>query len=387
MRGIIAASLISFVAAGCAPYGGLVAPEPESEELEAIPDYFSPERLAAPLTARVSSPAPVGFDFLGIKSPAWDCDSMLRSLNTLPHAVPCGAFLDSTFGTSDVCLKRLLASGRCSSFRGHLAWTNHRSASAAALSGTARYLDALAVAFPSVVVFGSAICEANQTSAQSSAVNAALRPLMPHVAHLVDSGISGVDPSAIREMHGPKGLAPAVSLDGQSATDVDVESFKTHGELYALLWDRSFNCRFSDKDNRPPSKRTDCPNQDQFNLITRYWYPMPPWPPGPPRLGPGEIWKPMAENYGGCKGRMCRPVAILNRRWPSINILAMNGQKLISCPYGGTFGRNQSRYYCYLTAFQLGQLAERTAQSEFVFLDAPGYRVVINTYRRGGVMR
>lgn len=342
--------------------------------------------LTAGLFAAPASAAPVGFDFLGIKSPRWDCDAMLQSLSTLPAPVPCGAFLDNTFGKSDACLRRLLASGRCSSFRGHLAWTNHKPSTSAALAPAASSYDALAAANPRVKFYGSAICEHYMTAQQSSALNASLRPLMPHIQAIVDSGSNAADPAAIRECHGPDRVCTAVSLDGQSAFDVDVERFKNNGTEYALLWAHPYNCKHSDKDKRPPATRTDCPTQDQFNLLTRISYPMPPWPPGAARLSPPEIWKPMSENHGGCKGKDCKPVAILNARVKQLIVRGMNGKQIATMPYFGPYGR-QSRYYANLTAFQLGQLAEQVSQSEFIYLDDGKRWQVVNAYRRGGVMR
>lgn len=352
-------------------------------------------QLTAVLGMAVCHIAPVlgqeiGLDFLGIKSRAWDCNAMMAAVNTLPKPIPCGAFLDDTFGTSDACLRRLLASGKCSSFRGHLAWTNHKPLPASALAPRARSFDALIAAFPGITSYWSAICEHAMSAQTSAALNASLKPLMPHVRGFVDSGMTAADPSAIRECHGPNKKCTAVSLDGQDALDYDVEAFKRNGTLYSLLWGRSFNCKFSDKDTRPPSKRTDCPTQDQFNHYVRLLFPMPAYPSGE-RLQPNEIWKPSAENYGGCKGRDCKPVAILNTRSARVDVVGLNGRVLGWMRYGGTYGRNQHRYYLGQgsgqTAFQLGQGAEAQSGSEFVLLKISNRKIVVNSYRRGGLMR
>ena len=327
----------------------------------------------------------VGFDFLGIKSRNWNCDAMLASLSTLPGPVPCGAFLDDTFGTSDTCLRRLLASGHCSLFRGHLAWTNHANLPVSSLIPGAKFFDALSAEYRNIGFYASAICEHSMTAGTSSAINAALRPLMPHVAGIVDSGMRAADPSAIRECHGPQARCTAVSLDGQNAVDEDVEAFKTHGQLYSLLWSDFFNCKFGSKDKRPPQQRTDCPNLDQFRLLVRIAYPQPPLPPGATLTG-GEIYKPQSENYGGCQGRSCKPVLILKTNQHSVNVYAMGGQVLAVAPAGGKFMRpGLWRYYVPMTAFELGQKAEAIAGSEFCQADDGNHRVVFNCYRRGGV--
>lgn len=312
---------------------------------------------------------------------------MMRAVSSLPGKFPVGAFFDDTFGTSDACLRRLLSSGKVSAFRGHLAWTNHQKIPVQTLIPRAQKLNALAAEYPGVAFYASAVCEHYLTAFESAAVNAALRPYLPNVKGIVDSGSKAYDATAIRETHGPSGPGtPFASLDGQSAVDVDVEAFKKRGLYFALIWDRSFNCRFADRDKRAPQTRTDCPNQDQFNLIVRYAYPQPAWPAGE-RLASNEIWKPSAENYGGCKGRMCKPVAILNTPGKTIEVQTLSGQKIVTMTYGGPFGRGQSRYYSPLTAFQIGQFAEARSGSEFVVLVAGKRRIVVNAYRRAGSFR
>lgn len=347
----------------------------------------------------------VGLDFLGIKSRAWNCDAMMNALRTLPKPIPCGAFLDDTFGTSDACLRRLLASGKCSSFRGHLAWTNHRPLPASALIPRAKYFDALAAAYPSIRSYGSAICEHPLSAGQSAALNAGLRPFLPHMSGIVDSGMSAADPSAIRECHGPNKKCTAVSLDGQDALDYDVEAFKRNGQLYSLLWGKSFNCKFSDKDKRPPSQRTDCPTPEQFMHYVRLLFPMPPLPPGERPKGM-QIVKPSSDNHGGCKGKDCKFLWITNpfkdsRGRPAnpntIPLRAMNGVQIdtLSCYRGKTncndprnwYLNKYPRYYASRGAFPIGQDAERVGGSEHVIIDEGRSRIVVNAYRRAGAPR
>jgi hypothetical protein len=340
----------------------------------------------------VANAQEVGLDFLGIKSRAWNCDAMMAAVNTLPKPIPCGAFLDDTFGTSDACLRRLLASGKCSSFRGHLAWTNHKPLPASALVGRAQYLDALAASYSSVTIHPSAICEHGDSASQSAARNAALKPYLSHCGQMVDSGMSQADATAIRECHGPFKKCTAVSLDGQDALDYDVEAFKRNGTLYSLLWGKSFNCKFSDKDKRPPNQRTDCPTQDQFNHYVRLLYPQPPFPPGE-RLTSKQIYKPSADNHGGCKGKDCKPVYITNSRQPRINITALDGRQVGWLKYYGPYDgiRGAHRYYLATgsgqSAFQLGQDLERLSGSDFGLLHDGRSRFVFNAYRRGGASR
>ena len=331
----------------------------------------------------------IGIDPLGIRrgAPAWDCNAMMRAVNTLPGQRPLGAFEDTTFGNDDSCLDRALDSGKFDIYRGHLKWTNHAPISANQLIPYARQLSARCARHPGVTCFASLVCEHSMTAQQSAAMNAALKPYLNGIPIIVDSGMKGADPAALRECHGPTARCTGISLDGQSVTDVDWEDTKRHGSKYVLLWDRSFNCRYADGDNRPPNKRTDCPNADQWMHFARLLYPMPPWPPGLPKLGPNEIWKPSAENYGGCAGRACKPVLILNIRVPAVRVLAMNGQLIATMPFGGSFGKNQSRYYLAMTSFQLGQSGESLARSEFVILDTGRGRYVVNAYRRFGLFR
>lgn len=334
----------------------------------------------------------VGLDFLGIKSRAWNCESMMAALNTLPRPIPCGAFLDDTFGSSDACLRRLLASGKCSSFRGHLAWTNHKTIPIAALIPRSVAFNALAAQTPQSSMCASVICEHSMTSAQSAALNAGLKPYLSAMRGIVDSGMTQADPSAIRECHGPNKKCTAVSLDGQDALDYDVEAFKRNGTLYSLLWGKSFNCKFSDKDKRPPAQRTDCPTQDQFNHYVRLLYPQPPFPPGE-RLTPKQIYKPSADNHGGCKGKDCKPVYITNSRQPRINITTLDGRQVGWLKYYGPYDgiRGAHRYYLATgsgqSAFQLGQDLERLSGSEFGLLHDGRSRFVFNAYRRGGASR
>lgn len=337
----------------------------------------------------------VGFDFLGIKSPAWNCRAMLAPLMTLPGQVPVGAFIDNTFGTSDACLRALLSSGRVYAFRAHFVWSNHQAVSLATSIHWATYFNQLALAYPDIAFFPSDICEHSMTAAQSAARHAQLQPYLtaPNIKTWVDSGTKFADPAAIRECHGPTNPCTAKSLDGQSAVDIDVERFKQTGTLYSLLWTRAYNCRKKDDDKTPPNRRVDCPTQDQFNLMTRYFYPMPGVPS--PQLSGGEISKPEAENYGGCKPntRDCRPVYILHIKNPSgVRIYAANGSPICWAKYGGPFTvRGLYRYYlglgCQLSAFPLGQSAEGRAGSETCMVDDRPTPVYFNCYRRQGVYR
>lgn len=334
----------------------------------------------------------VGLDFLGIKSRHWDCNAMMRAVESIPGKVAAGAFLDETFGNSDACLRRLLASGKVSKFRGHLAWTNHASLPASALAPRAQYLNALAAAYPSVEFMYSGICEHHMSSAQSSALNVALRPLMPRIRHTVDSGLKAKDPTALPEVHSNRAKSVVISQDGgtngdgNGLWDVDIEETKRNGSFVTFLWDKSFNCRRKD-DKRKPADRTDCPNQDQFNHAVRLTFPQPAWPQGQ-RLTSKQIWKPLSDNHGGCKGKDCKPVYITPTRQRAINITTLDGRVVATMPYFGTFQGGGHRYYLTsMTAFQLGQKLEALSGSEFGLLHDGRNRFVFNPYRRGGLMR
>ena len=329
----------------------------------------------------------VGYDFLGIKSKYWNCQDMLDAINTRPGRFPCGAFVDNTFGTSDLCLRRLLASNKCSSFRGHLAWTNHKPASAAQLIPTAKYLDALAVQYPQISFFASAICEHHLSASQSSALNAALKPYLPH-AQMVDSGLVAADSQVIRECHGSKARCPIVSLDGHNAVDIDIEDFKSHGSQWSLIWNRGFNCRL-ENGFTPPPQRKDCAKRDEFMWAVRISYPQPAWPAGQ-RLNNGQIYKNFAEYYGGADTRGNKPMFILRAKQPQVDIFAMNGRKIATAKYYGSFATpGLYRYYINdgLTSFQLGQKAETVAGSEFVYFPTNRGSYLINAYRRGPTFR
>lgn len=345
----------------------------------------------APTLAR----AEVGIDVLGIKSRHWDCNAMLAAVNTLPKPIPFGAFLDDTFGTSDACLKRLLRSGKVSKFRGHLAWTAHRPLPASVLVPRAQYLNALSVEFPSVEFIFSAICEHHMSAAQSSALNASLRPHMPRVRHTVDSGMFAKDPTALPEVHSNRARSKVISQDGgtngdgNGLWDVDIEATKKNGEWITLLWDKSTNCRRKD-DKRPPQERTDCPTQDQFNHIVRLTFAQPAWPAGT-KLTNKQIYKPLSDNHGGCRGKDCKPVYITPTKQPRIAITTINGKPLGWLRYFGSYQGGGHRYYLAngsgQSAFQLGQQAEAISGSEFAVLHDGRNRFVFNPYRRGGLMR
>lgn len=339
--------------------------------------------------------AEVGLDLLGIKSRHWDCNAMLAAVNTLPHQIAVGAFLDDTFGSDDRCLRRLLASGKISKFRGHLAWTAHKTVPASVLAPRARYINALAAEYPRVEFIYSGICEHHMTAQESRALNAALRPLMPLVRHTVDSGMYGKDPTALPEVHSNRASSMVISQDGgtngdgNGLWDVDVEQVKRNGKWMTLLWDKSSNCRRKD-DKRRPAERTDCPTADQFNHMVRLSFSQPAWPPGQ-RLTNKQIWKPLSDNHGGCKGKDCKPVYITPTRQPRINITTLDGRVLGHLRYFGSYQGGGHRYYLATgsgqTAFQLGQQAETLSGSEFAVLNDGRNKFVFNPYRRGGLMR
>ena len=351
--------------------------------------------LLAPTLAQAQE---VAIDALGIRSYHWNCPAWLSAVRSHPGKIGLGAFLDDTFVDKtkrydpDACLKATLATGKISFLRGHLAWTNHQTLAASALALRAQFLNALAAAYGSIRFYGSAICEHYMTAQQSAALNASLRPLMPLIKGIVDSGVRSKDPAALPEVHSNRAKGVIVSQDGGTNNDgngmwdVDIESTKKNASMFFFLWDKSLNCRLKD-DKRKPFQRTDCPTADQFNHIVRLTFPMPPYPAGTV-LPPPMIWKPMSDNHGGCKGKDCHPVYITPTRQRAINITTLDGRIVATMNYFGTFQGGGHRYYLTsLTAFQLGQTLERLSGSEFGLLHDGRSRFVFNAYRRGGASR
>jgi hypothetical protein len=373
------------------------------------------------------SHADVGFDYLGIQSPHWNCDAMLAPLKTLPGKVPAGVLVDHTFGSNDSCIHRLLQSGKVHSLRLHLmnatcvrnrvchgseylfgytiqslerAIVNRDPKLFAKLANAARMAANYGVYYPGVKIYVSGLLEHNLSRTAASILVSFLRSVLPAHVDVVDDPANPYAPlpGTILEAHGPHHRAPIVSLDGQSAEDVDIEAFKTHGSMFSLIWARSYNCRLNGA-FIDPRRRKNCPSQDQFNLMTRLWHKEPQAPHGKPSscrsVAPVQsprLWKTSADDHGTGNKRDNKPIWITKNAWPGgIQILGANGGPIGHMRYAGPYQGGGFRYYLGegsgQSAFQLGQDAETKAGSEWAYINEAGNCFLINAYRRAGSFR
>lgn len=144
------------------------------------------------------------------------------------------------------------------------------------------------------------------------------------------------------------------SLDGEEVTDINVPPWLGRTASYGLVfnWSRAYNCRpvepFID-----PRARTNCPDGALHEELIHVTDARPAAPSGkPPNCTTNEpfipplIWKPLAENYGDrVDARGNKPVAITRFNSSLVDIVAINGSKVGSLRYYGTFQGGLFRHY------------------------------------------
>jgi hypothetical protein len=163
------------------------------------------------------------------------------------------------------------------------------------------------------------------------------------------------------ERHGssPQSGADIVSLDGDGASDINVNAFlsRTRNAKLVFIWERQYNCRTNSSTFVDPRRRTACPTFAIFEELTHIADDRGIAPKFRGRCGTIAafkepwIWKPMAENsWNQAPGtrpdvRADKPVAIVSYNNSALEVLDANGTKVGSLGYFGTFGSSLRRYY------------------------------------------
>ena len=158
---------------------------------------------------------------------------------------------------------------------------------------------------------------------------------------------------ALRESHdgftAPRAL---VSFDGTDATDVDIDKWKesTKNSDISFIWSRLYTCQGGGT-YVDPRKRTLCPKERDFELLSHIVDVRPPAPR--PRFTckfqafkAPSIWKPLAEAYEGSldiRGNL--PVAIVPLAKRDVSIVGIKGISIGNLRYYGIYQGKLNRYY------------------------------------------
>lgn len=187
------------------------------------------------------------------------------------------------------------------------------------------------------------------------------------------------------EGHGqnPRGDADITSLDGDEATDIDVEGWlaRTRHNRITFVWSRSYNCRNLGP-WQDPRKRTSCPKSYQFEELAHIGDMRPAAPKVFPKaivFTSPNIWKPLAEDKGVADPRANLPVLILDtKNKDTVNVVGAKGGVVGTLGYFGPYLNGSLRFYSggnggsRLNGYAFEKAANASQGSPWVWLKQDG---------------
>jgi hypothetical protein len=337
-----------------------------------------------------------GLDLLGLQHPKFPVKD---TVELLPDGFV-GGNLDWTFGTSLAPVKRILVTGKVKLWRVHFfngpglrnrqlgsyephfkysittfskAWENREPTLRNHLKTRVRAYCKLFAEFPIVTLEMSPTLEHNLSHKAFREQRRVVLANCP-AAIVIDNPVGGV-PFTIgkQEKHGttPAVKAPCnVSLDGDSAEDVDVVAFlKRFAKCEAAyIWSRALNGRLASGDFVDPRARDAWPSRDHLRALFRYLQPV-----TLPALAQcvavpsSRLWKPFADDKGIGDVRANKPMWISPFFADAVTVHDVDdGKEVASLSYFGPFDGGGHRYYSgsgsNLTSMQMAD------RSEYVYL-------------------
>lgn len=325
----------------------------------------------------------------------------------------CGSHLDGTFSMKVGNLKKLLDTGKVTSWQVDLfngpglrngqlgpyephagmtsasfnaAWEKGGGKLRRHLRDRVRLYCAMFEQHPGVALEMSPTLEHNLSSKAFKQQAAVIRRNCPR-AVIVDNPVKGVASTKgfLIERHGTdvRGLkAPCnVSLDGSEAFDSNVPLFLAqNAECTKYLWSRVYNGRLPEG-FVDPRQRNAWPTRQQLRTLLAYAEPLPysPLVEGCVPINRPRLWKVSSDDKGSGDVRANKPLWITLSRFSLATVLtAMGNQKVATLSYYGPFEGGTWRYYSGLGSNLYGiEMAERSlalSGSPYVVLREPDGR-------------
>ncbi len=338
-----------------------------------------------------------GLDYLG---GAKFCDAILEAH---PPGAAAGFFID-TFGDAIPCIDRLAASGKATTFRVHLAWSDTHQFNPRDFDGIAakaRRLNGLAKKYPTYSFYVSGACEHNLNEVQAKILRAKVLAQCQDCKGYVNTPWRGARIDGLNEIHGfpkdkrgrptkPTG-AYLVSFDGVAAVDSDIGAWEAaHSDaLIRFLWEPRFNGRWETNDNTPRPKRRGFADAKLIRSLAYVWNGK-----GSVRQLPRKwVQKSHSENHGTGDGRAEKPVELIRINADSIDWVATNGVRLASAKQyrppltSSGFSKKEPghRFYAPMWGYELAEKARAVSGSRLVYLRVKGknYGPINPAFREG----
>lgn len=326
-----------------------------------------------------------GLDLLGLGSKYW---KVKPSLEVFPDGWALGAFA-TTFGDALPNVKTFLDSGKVKAFRLQAWWSNsHKIAPLKYLKEELPRWEKLGQKYPHIPFYISHSCEySEKNKAEIKKRVDLVQQLCPSCTVVqtpmhspVIAGVGKI------EQHGTKSKPKPghiVSTDGQHCFDIDIEKWlELHNDsAIKFLWAPRFNLRENVKPPQtvpPPPARKAFPPAKYIEGCVRLALPSgtPPSPAFAARpLKKPILWKTFAEDGPGeADKRGNRPLIILDKKSPFVEVITHDNQVVGRLKYYGTYGAGLYRFYSGMAgavglyAYEIGDKAKSLSGSNWVWI-------------------
>lgn len=172
--------------------------------------------------------------------------------------------------------------------------------------------------------------------------------------------------------------ADIYSFDGVDATDSDIRKWvdSTSRAKIAYVWSRVYNCRHQGN-WEDPRRRTACPRERDFELLSHLTDSRPARPSGIPgcqSFKAPNTWKPLSEDKGTGDPRANLPVLLANLGKGNTQIFASNGNPIgVLRVFAPTTSTGLGRYYSglpgalNLSGYEIEKKAVKVSGSPWVY--------------------
>lgn len=328
------------------------------------------------------------YDILGAGNRNWKIEETIRQF---PKGSALGAF-DNTFGNMLPKWQKIAESRKFPIIRPHLWWSNpHKIISAKDCREWAKPYQRLAERYQDhLTIYLSHSCEHNEKDRKTVQDRIDILREVAPLCEPVNCVWQGAQIKGINEKHGIDCRNfDIVSTDGINIYDIDAEAWMNRhvASLMRGLWGLRWNLKEVYKTEEgdvipPPKQRFATPSREYNGSIIRLSEPKGEAQNklgGRPIKAP-DIYKTHAEDFPREDPkqkedrRENRPVLIVGEKSSHADVMNMNGKVIGRLIYGGTFGKNQHRYYSGspggigLYGHEIGLKARRGTGSEFVYL-------------------
>lgn len=296
----------------------------------------------------------IGLDHLGLGNKHYKLSECIAAH---PQGWALGCFA-RTFGDALPNVRKFLQSGKVPAFRLQAWWHNgHEMPSIDWLKKELPRWEALARQFPSVKFYISFACEyRSKDKAKILKCLNLVKQLCPSCIPVqTPEGGSSTVPGFIIEKHGKDAAVKAgqiASTDGHDIYNIDASSWmeKNAQAEITFLWGARFNLRDATLPMPPPPDRTASPGVNYIQSIVRLAFPKGPMPTP---IFQGEVipvkkpllYKTHGEDAPGDAKRDNRPLIMLPKKTPFVEVVTFAGQSIGKFMYFGGYPNGTHRFY------------------------------------------